>query len=310
MSKVLLTGASGFLGRHCLEFLAGKCEVHAITRNSTLASRLGLHTHQIDLFQQDQVRALLQDIRPSHLLHLAWVASPATYRDSRENLDWLAASLHLLRAFTDNGGQRVVMAGSCAEYDWAHGICDEAATPMRPTTLYGTCKNALREVLEMHARQSGLSAAWGRLFFLYGPGEHPDRFVSYVIRSLLANQPAKCSAGTQCRDYIYVKDAARAFITLLLSSVTGAMNIGTGEAVEVASIARIIGRLTARPELVLLGAVQTGNAEGRLVTAGQRRVAQQLGWLPEITLEQGLTETVEWWKRKLDTKSEGGIADE
>ncbi|HLW67463.1 MAG TPA: NAD-dependent epimerase/dehydratase family protein [Gemmataceae bacterium] len=165
MHKVLLTGASGFLGRHCVEVLGTQFEVHAVSRSLETPAAPNIHWHQIDLFRRESVAELLRQVRPSHLLHLAWVTDPATYRDSAANLDWLAASVHLLRAFADNGGQRVVVAGSCAEYDWSYGVCDEATTPVRPANLYGICKNALREVLEAYARQTGLSAAWGRVFF-------------------------------------------------------------------------------------------------------------------------------------------------
>jgi nucleoside-diphosphate-sugar epimerase len=301
MAKVLITGAAGFLGRHCLELLVDEQhEVHVVTRSATLSARPNLHIHGVDLFEHAQVHELLRTVRPSHLLHLAWVTAPATYRDSLANLDWLAASVQLLRAFAENGGQRVVMAGSCAEYDWANGVCDETTTPLHPGSLYGICKNALREVLEGCAHCCEISAAWGRIFYLYGPGEHPDRFVSYVTRSLLAGRSARCSTGTQRRDYIYVKDAARAFAMLLFSSVAGPVNIGSGAAVEVATLAQTIGKLTGRPDLVLLGSAQPLSPEVPLVVSGQRRLGGELGWSPEFPLERGLTDTVAWWKQQLD----------
>ena len=299
MHKVLLTGASGFLGRHCLQLLASQYELHAVSRARETPSNPNIHWHQIDLFQTGRVTTLLREIRPTHLLHLAWATDPDTYRDSPENLNWLAASVHLLRAFGENGGRRVVMAGSCAEYDWSQGVCDEATTPLRPANLYGACKNALREVLESYAEQIGLSAAWGRIFFLYGAGEHPDRFFSYVIRSLVGGKPARCSNGTQRLDYIHVEDAANAFVALLSASVGGVMNIGTGEAMEIATLARLIGSRLGRCELIQFGAVQTQDSEVSLVVAGQRRARFELGWSPKRTLDQGLNELIDFWKRQL-----------
>ena len=78
------------------------------------------------------------------------------------------ASLALLKAFGEQGGERVVMAGTCAEYDWGQGLCLESVTPRKPSTVYGTCKNALQEILSIYSNQFGLSSAWGRIFFLYG----------------------------------------------------------------------------------------------------------------------------------------------
>src|SRR5207245_614301 len=83
------------------------------------------------------------------------------------------------------------------------------------------CKLALASLLEAYAGQTGLSQAWARIFFLYGPREHPKRLVSSVIRSLLRGERARCSHGQQIRDYLHVEDAAGALVALLESEVTG-----------------------------------------------------------------------------------------
>src|SRR5262249_18992294 len=186
MRRGLITGPGGFVGRCCLAPLAaGFDEGHALAR-APLPGAAG-RVPAAGLLDAAPVTGLGRPVRPSHLLHRAWVTTPGGYWTSADNLRWVGASLHLLRAFADAGGRRVVVAGSCAEYDWtAAGTCDEATTPLRPATLYGACKDALRRVLEAFAAQAGLSAAWGRLFFLYGPGEHPDRLVASVARALLA----------------------------------------------------------------------------------------------------------------------------
>ena len=190
MEKVLVTGAAGFVGRHCLASLAGYAgEVHAAVRPASALDMSGLHVHTVDLFDAQQVSALIKTIRPSHLLHLAWISTPGAYRMSPQNLAWVEMSIQLLRQFAEHGGRRAVLIGSCAEYDWAAGCCHEFTTPLRPTSLYGACKNILRGKLEELALQSGLSAAWGRLFFIYGPHEHPQRLVASVCRALLADMP-------------------------------------------------------------------------------------------------------------------------
>src|SRR5438093_4004920 len=163
-----------------------------------------MRAHKADLFDAAAVAEAIKCVRPSHLLHLAWTTEPGSYWTTPDNVRWLEASLALLRAFAAHGGERVVMAGTCAEYDWAEGICRENATPLRPVSLYGVCKNALREVSEALAARLGLRAAWGRVFFLYGPHEHPRRLVAAVITSLLRGEPALCSEGMQRRDFLHV----------------------------------------------------------------------------------------------------------
>ena len=162
MADILITGATGFIGLPCLErLLQAGHNVHAVCRHPL--PRADVHWHAVDLWNPEQVSALLASIRPSHLLHLAWIAMPGVYWTSPDNHRWVDASLHLVRQFHRWGGRRAVLAGTCAEYDWNHSLCHEK-TPLRPTTTYGQCKLRLWQQL----RQEKLSLAWARLFFLYG----------------------------------------------------------------------------------------------------------------------------------------------
>ena len=205
MKRILVTGARGFIGRHCLPLLVARgYEVHAVSSQRITANASDVYWYQADLLDPSQVLALVTKVRAGHLLHLAWYTVPGKYWTSPKNLRWVQASVSLLQEFVAHGGQRVVMAGSCAEYDWRYGYCSEAVTPLAPRTLYGTCKHSLQLVLSAFAKQTGLSAAWGRIFFLFGPYEHPDRLVAFVIRSLLKGEAARCSHGNQIRDFLYV----------------------------------------------------------------------------------------------------------
>ena len=207
---VLITGARGFIGRNCLSQLAGRFrEVHAVT-SCRPADDDRVTWHWLDLFDREQVARLLARIRPSHLLHLAWTTQPGRYWTSPENLSWLEASLHLARKFVESGGHRLVTAGTCAEYEWGHGLCGETNTPVVPATLYGRSKLAMQHVLESYAAQCGLSFASTRIFFVYGPGESPERFVPSVIRALQAGRRHPCSLGLQRRDFLHVADVAAA----------------------------------------------------------------------------------------------------
>ncbi len=138
---------------------------------------------------------MIATARPDGLLHLAWCARPPDYWRSPDNLRWLAASLDLVRLFVEHGGQRIVGVGSCAEYDWRQGYCTEGVTPLLPASLYGVTKAACGSAIEAYAGETGISAAWGRLFFLYGPFDSPVRLVPSLVRSLSAGQPARCADG-------------------------------------------------------------------------------------------------------------------
>jgi len=302
MKKVLVTGASGFIGRYALPFLIKNgYEVHAVYNTARIDSKENkkLVWHQCNLLDSEKQKRLLSEIKPSHLLHFAWYAVPGKYWTSPENLCWVQASLELLRNFVDQKGKRAVVVGTCAEYDWSYGFCSEFNTPINPFTLYGICKSSLQKMVEHFAKQTGISQGWGRIFFLYGPYEAPERLVSSVIISLLQNKTAKCSRGNQVRDFLYVQDVAEALVGLLDSDVQGPVNIASGQPVSLKRVIYQIAEELGRQELVEMSALPARENDPPLLVADVRRLTDEVGWIPKITLEKGLSDAIRWWKQNL-----------
>lgn len=297
MRRVLVTGARGFLGRHCVAALAarGWSDIHAVSRNGNELENAS--SHACDLFDPLATKKLLQEIKATHALHLAWCTTPGEYWTSPENLRWLAASVALLEEFARAGGRRFVAAGSCAEYDWQQALCSEKTTPLNPGSPYGTAKHALQLLMSSFGPALGLSTAWGRVFFPYGPHEHPERLVAYVIRSLLAGEPALCTSGEHRRDFLYAGDVADAFAALLEGDLAGPVNIGSGEPVAVKSVVAAIGERIGRPELIRLGARPLPAGEPLLLAADVTRLRTELRWHPHTSLPDGIAATVDYWSR-------------
>jgi len=296
LKRVLLTGASGFIGYHCVEPLQARgYEVHAISTKPPALDARGVHWHQCDLTDARACTAVLQTVRPSHLLHLAWYVVPGKLIAAPENFTWVTASLELARAFAAAGGKRLAVCGSGYEYDWNYGYCSERLTPRQPNTVYGACKQALHLMIESFAAQAGVSAAWGRVFFLYGPHEHPQRLVSSAVLSLLKGEPAKFSHGRQIRDYMHVQDVADGLVALLDSDVQGAVNVSSGQALTLREIVLTVGRLLRRPDLIVLGAIPARANDTPLVVGDNTRLVSEVGWTQKLDLEAGLAQTIEWW---------------
>jgi nucleoside-diphosphate-sugar epimerase len=294
---VLVTGAGGFIGRQTLApLLAAGYEVHAASLTVPDEAPPGIFWYSHNLLNHAEIGNLLSTVKPTHLLHLAWYAVPGKFWNAPENREWLETGKVLLKAFCDHGGQRAVFAGTCAEYEAGHGLCIENQTPLKPATLYGVCKNELRQFAADFAEQNGLSMAWGRVFHLYGPYEYPQRFVPSVILSLLRGEEARCTECKQVRDFMQVRDVAAAFGALLTTSAEGPVNIASGQSVQLADIARRIAVRLGAEDLLELGALSPPPDEPPVLTASVERLNREVNWKPAISLEQGLNETIAWWR--------------
>ncbi len=301
MKRVLVTGATGFIGYHTLPpLLKSGYEVHAVSRSKSPKEPSGIHWHHIDLLDGNEVHALVGEVRPTHLLHAAWYLEPGSFYHSPLNCEWVEASLRILKHFHAVGGERCVMVGSGFEYDFRYGYCTENLTPCNPTTVYGRCKNALHELLSAFADATDLSTAWARIFFLYGPGEKSSRLVASVVRALLLEEPARCSSGEQIRDYLHVKDAAEALVKVLGSDVSGAINVASGSPVTLRQITTCAADIVGRPDLLRLGAVETPKDTPPMAVANVTRLNDEVDWRPRFDLESGLRDTVSWWSEQLE----------
>jgi nucleoside-diphosphate-sugar epimerase len=314
--RVLVTGAGGFIGRWSVPpLLRAGFEVHAVLSgraNRAVPAELGgAEVHFADLLDESDIDALLAAVRPTHLLHFAWIATPGLYWSSPENDRWLTASDRLLHTFRAQGGARVVMAGSCAEYDWSRvEVCDERTSALADESAapsaYAAAKIAMQRSLADYGREHAISTAWGRIFFQFGPHEHPDRLVPSVIRNLLLNREAPCSHGAQIRSFLHVADVGAAFAAVLDSGVEGPVNIGSADRITLAELIDRIARQIGRPELIRLGARPAQGQEPPMLVPEVHRLVEEVRWQPRFTLSEGLRDTIGWWRSQEQSSTPAG----
>lgn len=276
--RVLLTGASGYIGRNVLSQLVDAGVETVVIGRSRPDGYTGDYI-EVDLLQIECCKDVVQLAGASHFVHLAWYAEHGQYWTSPLNLRWVEVSVRLVEAFCAAGGQKVVVAGTCAEYDWHYGFCREDSSALNPATLYGTAKDATRRLLEAVCKCHKIQFAWGRIFLPYGKGEDSRRLIPSLIEVFKGRRPPFGLNANAYRDFLHVEDVASGFIRLLLSDAEGSYNIASGQPTQISEVVRSIAyAFHGDPRVVLDLATERPGEPEILFGDGQRLKA--LGWQP------------------------------
>jgi dTDP-6-deoxy-L-talose 4-dehydrogenase (NAD+) len=257
--RVLITGATGFVGSQVLRHLAKHdANITVVVREenqSTLANYPAVKTviTTQDLFEETAVwwAAALQGI--DIVVHVAWYAEPGKYLQSSKNLDCLQGTLNMAKGAMQVGVRRFVGIGTCFEYDLSHGMLS-VQTPLNPLTPYAGAKVAAYMALSQCLTAQFVEFVWCRLFYLYGEGEDERRLVPYIRAKLANGESAKLTGGNQIRDFLDVNEAGRMIVEAALSSVQGPINICSGIPTTVKQLAESISDEYGRRDLLLYNA--------------------------------------------------------
>lgn len=256
---VLLTGGTGFVGRHLAGQLASRGfliryvirpgSAHAVARDASFESVVETD----NLFKEPVERCAEMCAGVDTVVHAAWYAEPGKYLVDEQNFDCLIGSLNLGRGAALAAVRRFIGLGTCFEYDTSLGRLS-ADTPLKPSSPYAAAKAATFLNLSNWLPRHQVAFAWCRLFYLHGEGEDERRIVPYIRARLRAGLPAELTTGDQVRDFLDVTNAASLITDVVESDAVGAFNVCSGTPITVRQLAESIADDFGRRDLLRFGA--------------------------------------------------------
>ncbi len=239
--KVLVTGATGFIGDHVVtSLIASGHDIVVLARDKVKASKMiwypNLRFIAQDLHVPDFEPSFDLLGSPDALVHLAWSGLP-DYKNMNHFEKNLPADFKFIKSLVDQGLKQVLVTGTCFEYGMVNGCLSEDM-PALPANFYALAKDTLRKSLQLLQQQSSFVFQWARLFYMYGLGQNPNSLIAKLDRAIDKGEPAfDMSGGEQLRDYLPVEDVASRLVFLLEKNKYGGVyNICKGEPISVRNL--------------------------------------------------------------------------
>ncbi|MGH7738194.1 MAG: NAD-dependent epimerase/dehydratase family protein [Candidatus Tyrphobacter sp.] len=279
--RIAITGGAGFIGARTT------ARLRAAGHETVTIGRHGSEDVVVDLLDERLAREAILRARAGALVHLAWSVKETSYKADPRNERWLEASLAILRAFLEGGGDSIAVAGTCLEYGAGSKKPLAESDATNPETAYARAKHALH-ARAAHEIGSDARLAWARVFFPYGRGEPRRKLFTHLIDEIAGGRVPALTHPDRILDFVAADDVAEALCRTALRGVSGTVNVGTGTGTTARAIARTIA-LRLRPELAeRIDALPRAQGEHLPLIADTKLMFERLGRWPLVTLDDGI----------------------
>lgn len=233
MKKVILTGATGFVGLNILKELKSRgVLVTVVVRKGTehLLNEFENISRVIsvdDVFKENSDWWTEISIDSDIFIHAAWYTKTHDYLISKQNVSCQLGTINIAKGVARSGIKKFVGIGTCFEYDFTSEFIS-IDTPLKPSSLYASTKVTTYLELLKVLQDERIDFAWCRLFYLYGENESGSRLYSYMLSQIKLGKKIELTSGEQIRDFMHVKEAAERIVTVALGDMVGPINICSG----------------------------------------------------------------------------------
>ena len=319
-AKVLVTGATGFIGSHLVRRLvADGVDVHALTsavssvyplRLVDIRDRITLHAGSLS--DRSAMDAVVDSVMPSHVFHLgAYTHVGKSWQRVDECVEVnIQGTVNLLQALDGTGYERFVNIGTSEIYGNAPSPFREDL-PVQPVSPYAASKYAAEGFCRVFQQGRGWPIVLIRPFNAYGPAQTADRIIPEVIVRALRGEELRMTQGRQTREFNFVEDLADGMIrAAVVPGIEGELfNLGCGEDVSIRDVTTLVLDLLGNPVEAHFGALPERPTEIWEMRCDNTRAREMLGWKPQHSLAEGLEKTIDWYRRELQDDSSPFVAE-
>ncbi|MCP4160223.1 MAG: NAD(P)-dependent oxidoreductase [Deltaproteobacteria bacterium] len=290
--RFLVTGATGFVGRHIVKKLQNKKHEIAILvrdfESALIFQNFDTHFVNCELILDESSKASIKKFDPEVCIHLAWEGIPNFSEEiSKKNLDNTISFLGFIVRKTNC--KKIIISGSCLEYGVKKGKCKENEQ-IRISSFFGWAKNSIYNYISIISDEFGVDLIWFRLFYVYGPGQRMEAIIPTIADKLLKAENPRILNPFNKNDFVNIMDVVDAFEIASINEVSqGIYNIGSGYATSIYKVFNTIEKLITGQTSMSETLISENGGESEIdFFADINKTKKKLGWKPKISLEDGI----------------------
>lgn len=300
MKKILITGASGFIGNQLVQKLRLKKNIILyliVNKNKVFSDSRNINLIYCSLLNKSKLKKKLSKIKITDIIHCAWIGVDAKKRNSISQKKNINIVYNIFNALGKKKITSFIGIGSQAEYGFKKKIITEDLK-LKPITFYGKAKIKIYNILKNKCKSKKIKLVWLRIFTGYGPGSKPEWIIPHTIRSLILKKKTKFTAGEQIYNFIYISDIVKCIIKVLFNkNSNGAYNLAYKKSYKIKNVVKLIFSIFKVNDKPLLGHIDYRKDQIMIYKPSIKKLRKDLNWVPEIGIKEGLKKSIDFLKK-------------